>query len=252
VFDSDEFNDALFYPRRDWAPPPPGAVDLDVPGDATLHLRWHGPVRRDARAMPTLLLFHGNGEVVADYDDAAEMFAEAGARLAVMDYRGYGRSAGTPTLRTTIADATRTLAAMLAAAGAPLIVMGRSLGSACAAELYGKMPEGVVGFVLESGFVDLAGLVRRRGMEAPGRFATGDLEVFDPIPKLARGTRPLLVLHGADDALIPASEAERAFAAAGTRDKELVLVPDRGHNDVMASKLYWQALSGFLASFSQP
>jgi pimeloyl-ACP methyl ester carboxylesterase len=246
VFDSDEFNDALFYPRRDWAPPPAGAVDLDVEGEATLHLRWHGP-----EGLPTLLLFHGNGEVVSDYDDVAEMFASAGARLAVVDYRGYGRSAGTPTLRAAIADATRTLATMLAAAGGPVVVMGRSLGSACAAELYGAMPEGVVGFVYESGFVDLAGLIRRRGMEAPRQIDAADLAVFDPVPKLARGTRPFLVLHGAEDALIPAQEAEKAFAAAGTKDKELVLVPDRGHNDLMASRIYWDALRGFLASFSQ-
>lgn len=246
MFDSEAFNGALFFPRADVTPPLAGAVDLEVPGDAPLHLRWHGP-----EGLPTLLLFHGNGEVVADYDDAAPMFAAAGARLAVVDYRGYGKSAGTPTLRTAIADAARTLATMLAAAGAPIIVMGRSLGSACAAELYGAMPDGVSAFVLESGFVDLAGLVRRRGMESPARFAPEDLATFDPAPKLARGTRPLLVLHGAGDVLIPAREAEAAFAAAGTRDKELVLIPDRGHNDVMASRLYWDALRGFLAGFSQ-
>jgi pimeloyl-ACP methyl ester carboxylesterase len=246
VFDTDTFNAALFFPRDDVTPPPADAVDLEIPGDVPLHLRWHGP-----DGLPTLLLFHGNGEVVADYDDAAPMFAAAGARLAVVDYRGYGKSAGTPTLRTAIADATRTLATMLAVAGPPIIVMGRSLGSACANELYGAMPDGVVAFVLESGFVDLAGLVRRRGMEAPVQLAPADLATFDPAPKLARGTRPLLVLHGADDALIPAREAEAAFAAAGTRDKELVLIPDRGHNDVMASRLYWDALRGFLAGFSQ-
>jgi pimeloyl-ACP methyl ester carboxylesterase len=245
VFDSGDFNDALFYPRRDWRPPPAGAVDLHVEGEATLHLRWYGP-----EGLPTLLLFHGNGEVVSDYDAIAEMFAHAGARLAVVDYRGYGRSAGSPTLRAVIADATRTLTTMRAAAGGSLVVMGRSLGSACAAELYGAMPEGVVGFVYESGFVDLAGLIRRRGMEAPRQIDAPDLAMFDPVPKLARGTRPFLVLHGAEDALIPAREAEKAFAAAGTKDKDLVLVPDRGHNDLMTSRIYWDALRGFLARFS--
>jgi hypothetical protein len=62
IFDSDEFNDRLFVPRRDASPTPPGAHDrvIDVDG-ATLHVRVHPPA-----GGATLLLFHGNGEVVAD------------------------------------------------------------------------------------------------------------------------------------------------------------------------------------------
>ena len=94
-FDSEEFNERLFFPRPDVSACPAGAVDLRVPvSGATLHLRLHPSA--DARC--TVLLFHGNGEVVADYDDYARSYARAGATLAVVDFRGYGASTGTSTL----------------------------------------------------------------------------------------------------------------------------------------------------------
>ncbi|MGE0401369.1 MAG: alpha/beta hydrolase [Kofleriaceae bacterium] len=245
LFDSPAFNERLFFPRGDVTPPPEGADDDFVEvGGASLHVRYHGvsPERR------TLLLFHGNGEVVADYDDAAGLFAAAGFGLAVVDYRGYGQSTGTPTLRTAIADAHVILGAVHAVAAQPIVVMGRSLGSACAADLYAKNLPIVEGVVIESGLADLAGLVRRRGMEPPAQFSDEDRAAFDPLGKLARGTGPLLVIHGERDTMIAPSEAEAAFAAAGTKQKKLVIVPNRGHNDVSGSRTYWDALAAFGAS----
>ena len=247
IFDSDDFNDSLFFPRRSLSAAPAGAVDrdVDVPGE-TLHLRWH----RLLDAAATVLLFHGNGEVVADYDDVAPSFAAVGAELAVVDYRGYGGSTGAPTLRNAITDAGVVLAALLGEATHPVVVMGRSLGSACAAELYGQPPiAGVFGYILESGFIDLTALTQRRGL-APVTPTAEEVAVFDPLPKLQRGRAPLLVLHGDDDTLILPAEGRAAFAAAGTADKQLVLVPGRGHNDVSSSDVYWRALGGMISRAS--
>lgn len=241
LFDTEAFSSRLFFPRPDRSPPPAGATDTMVAVDgAQLHVRTHA-AREGAR---TLVLFHGNGEVVADYDDAAADFAAAGARLVVMDYRGYGRSTGTPSLRTAIADAH----AVIAAVPGPVIVMGRSLGSACAAELYAANLPAITGVILESGSTDLAALVRRRGITPPAQLDAADEVAFAALPKIARGTAPLLVLHGANDAMISAREAEAAFAAATTPDKRIVLVPDRGHNDVSLSPVYWSALAAFVSA----
>jgi fermentation-respiration switch protein FrsA (DUF1100 family) len=67
-----------------------------------------------------------------------------------------------------------------------------------------------------------------------------------PIPKLRVGRSALLVLHGADDDMIVPREAQEAFDAAGTSTKKLVFVPDRGHNDVSASPVYWDAIGVFV------
>lgn len=240
IFDSDEFNDRLFVPRRDASPTPRGADDrlIDVDG-AKLHVRIHPPA-----GGTILLLFHGNGEVVADYDLAAALFARAGVTLAVMDYRNYGQSTGTSTLRNLIADAR-----LVAEAVRPHIVMGRSLGGMAAHELYARPVAGMAGVILESALFDIAALVRRRGLEPPATFSDDERTTFDPALKLAAGRLPLLVLHGERDDLIVPREAMSALATAGTPagQKALVVVPRRGHNDVSLEDSYWSALAGFVA-----
>jgi hypothetical protein len=240
IFDSDAFNDRLFFPRPHASPPPAGASDRMVEVDgARLHVRLHAA----PAASGTLLLFHGNGEVVADYDRTAARFAQAGVALAVMDYRGYGRSTGTPTLRTLISDARR-----VAEVIRPDVVMGRSLGGVAAHELYARPTEGMEGVILESALFDLDSLIRRRDLIPPASFTQDERATFEPATKLALGRLPLLVLHGARDELIAPSEAKSALAAAGTAaaDKALVLVPRRGHNDLSGEDSYWRALAEFV------
>lgn len=237
IFDHPDFTERLFFPSPDTSPTPTGATDrwIEVDG-ARLHVRVHG-------AGPVLLLFHGNGEVVADYDAPAARFAALGVALAVMDYRGYGASTGAPTLRTMITDARA-----VADAVRPAIVMGRSLGGLAAHELYARPQAGMTGVILESALFDLAGLVERRGLAPPARWTEDERAMFEPATKLALGTLPLLVLHGADDDLIDPREAAAACAAAASIDKTLVLVPDRGHNDVSHGAEYWAALAAFVAA----
>lgn len=246
LFDGDDFNRALFFPRREQSAPPPGASDrfVDVEG-ARLHLRVHD---RDGLSALTLL-FHGNGEVVADYDPLAERYARfAGSALAVVDFRGYGLSTGVPTLRDAIADARPVLdEARRAAAGRPLVIMGRSLGGACAADLCQAEHFGVAGYVFESAAADLAGLVRRRGLTPPAAFSPDEIVAFDPLPKLARCTSPALVLHGERDTLIAPAEARQSFDALARCRRTLAFVPGRGHNDVSLHPDYWQALARFYA-----
>jgi alpha-beta hydrolase superfamily lysophospholipase len=190
IFDRDEFNDRLFFPRRDASPPPAGATDqmIEVDG-ARLHVRRHASPAASAR----LLLFHGNGEVASDYDDAAAHFARAGFALAVMDYRGYGRSTGTPTLRTLISDARR-----VAEAVQPHAVMGRSLGGIAAHELYARPVAGMQRVILESTLFDLSNLIRRRGLTPPARFSHDERATFEPATKLPLGRLPLRRARRAD------------------------------------------------------
>jgi hypothetical protein len=239
IFDSAAFNDSLFFPRGDDSEPPAGAVDamIDV-GGARVHLRRHAAVG----ARCTLLLFHGNGEVVADYDDAAPVFATAGVALAVVEFRGYGRSEGTATLRAIVDDAR----AVAASIDGPMIAMGRSLGGMAVHGLYANPTAGMIGVVLESALSDLRGLIRRRGLQPPATFSDDEIARYDPATKLARGTLPLLVLHGERDTLIDPREARASLAAAGTTDKQLVMIPGRGHNDVSLHARYWEALGDFV------
>jgi alpha-beta hydrolase superfamily lysophospholipase len=250
IFDSEAFNRALFYPHPDATPTPAGARDLWVtvaPG-VRLQVRLH----EHPTTVATVLYFHGNGEVVANYDSWARRYQNAvGADLAVVDYRGYGQSGGSPTLRACLADA-RAVLEMVAqeTAGRPLVVFGRSLGSTCAAELAGLVPPVAAGIVLESGITDLQALLQRHRIPPPEALPEEDLRAFCPLRKLQRCTLPALVLHGAEDRLIPVREA-RAAAEALAGPKTLAVIPDRGHNDIALHPAYWEALARFVRALAR-
>jgi ADP-ribosylglycohydrolase len=122
--------------------------------------------------------------------------------------------------------------------------MGRSLGSACAAEL-ARTSRAAAGFVVESGFSDLVAFASRRGI-ALEVVPEADRDVLCPLRKFGTNTAPLLMLHGAEDELIVPSEARALFEASAARDRRLVLLPGRGHNDVSLHPLYWDELGAFV------
>ena len=210
--------------------------------DVGLQCRLH-----ESKTTVGLVLFPGNGEVASDYDELAGRFASIGASLAVMSHRGYGQSEGQPSLRRALQDAPIVLAAVAAEWPARrLVVMGRSLGSAYAAELCRLAPARMAGVVIESGFSDLRGLIRRRGLEPPAALDEADVRDFGSPAKVASWPGPRLILHGVDDRLIPFSEALVLHAAAP--GATLHPVAGRGHNDLMLATDYWQALGTFVRS----
>ncbi len=242
LFDIPSFSSSVFLARRNEVPPPPLARDFFVavaPG-VRLQVRLH----ERPGTIATVLLFHGNGEYAASYDALAGHFQQAGARLAVAEFRGYGLSTGTPTLRDCVGDAPAVLAAVRGEVGdAPLVVMGRSLGNLCAAELCRHEGAGVNGFIFESAPADIHATLRRWGIRLDHPLPEEDLATFCPLRKLRRCGVPTLVLHGESDTLIPATEARLTFDALPTQEKELVILWGAGHNNISSYPAYWEAVA---------
>jgi len=238
----------LFHPRPEWGPPPEGAEDLRVPvaEGVTLGARF----RPSAPGAPTLLFFHGNGEVAADYDDLGPVFAGAGWNFLAVDYRGYGRSTGRPTATALLADAHgvfRWVRQWLAERGypGPVAVCGRSLGSAPALELAASLghPE-VAGLVVESGFAELLPLLEVLGLDPEGLGLTEE-HGFGNLEKIRQYRGPTLIIHGERDHLIPIGQGRALFAASEARDKRLLVIPGADHNSLFAYGLepYARALA---------
>jgi hypothetical protein len=250
IFDSEAFNTNLFFPRPDRQPTPPGAEEIfiDVGGDVRIHTRRHP----NSRARWSLLYFHGNGEIVADYDDMAEVFSSLGAELIVCDYRGYGRSGGRPQLRTVMRDAHRIFDFLKDSGQLKncVCVMGRSLGSASAIDLCAERKD-IAGMVIESGYSDPIPLVQRRGLKID-TVTPEEHAVFNNGEKIARVCCPTLILHGAEDELISPDEALLNFRLCGAEKKYLEILDDVGHNDILASPDYFPRLRDFFDSVLQP
>jgi alpha-beta hydrolase superfamily lysophospholipase len=247
--DRPEIRSRLFHPRADHGACPAGARDLHLPVGAGVSL---GARLFSGRPeAPTLLFFHGNGEIVADYDDVGPHFAYAGINFLAVDYRGYGRSEGLPSAGTLLTDAraawegVREWLTTQRYAG-PLLVGGRSLGSAPALELAAAFgTQGVAGLLVESGFARTMLLMRVLGID-PEALGLDEADGFGNLDKIRGWGGPVLVIHGGRDRLIPPQEGRDLFAAAGSRDKRLLVIPQADHNSVLAFGLdaYLEGVAG--------
>ncbi len=227
----------LFHPRREQHRPAAtaGTCELLIPVANGVHLgaRFHP----SAAAAANILFFHGNGEIVADYDDIAPIYQGLGIGFLPVDYRGYGRSSGTPTVAAMMLDAHRVLNSVvdrLSRDGrrGPLIVMGRSLGSAPAIELATARPDRVAALIVESGFARARPLLEVLGVD-PDRIGFSEEATFDHLGKLRTYSGPLLVIHAEFDHLIPFPEGQALYDASPSALKRLVRIPGADHNDVM-------------------
>ncbi len=161
----------IFYPRKDFTPCPGNGFDLSVSvGDqASISCRFY----LGHQEWPWILFFHGNGEVVSDYDEIAPFYHQKKLNLAVADYRGYGASSGIPTLTDLVQDCHIILKEIVAELSRrnlrkDLWVMGRSLGSISALELAHKHQDVIKGLLIESGFPSVVRIISHLGIPAPG------------------------------------------------------------------------------------
>lgn len=240
----------LFHPRKDYRPCPRGAFDMMVPVGEGVSVGCRFYPREDTS--PWVLYFHGNGEVVSDYDELAPLYHHAGLNLVVADYRGYGASGGTPTFQDLVKDSRvifEEVQGQLERKGSPrtLWVMGRSLGSIPALELAFCYPEETRGVIIESGFISGARLVKRLGLPPMGA-DLGSLEQ-ECLAKVGKISIPGLVIHGQYDTLVPLQEGRDLFESLGSSPKELVVIPGADHNNIMLVdvKMYFGSLVKFIA-----
>jgi len=224
----------IFYPRTDFTPCPENTFDLFVPvaDQVSISCRFYtGHPER-----PWILFFHGNGEVVSDYDEIAPLYHQKGINLVVADYRGYGASGGVPTLTDLVRDCHAILEKVAAELSGrnlrcDLWVMGRSLGSISALELAHKHPDRIKGLIIESGFPSVVRILTHLGIPSPGV----DLERIDQecLRRIEEITIPSLIIHGEEDTLVPIRNARDLFEHLGAREKELLAIPSANHNDVL-------------------
>jgi len=237
-FDNPGLLSFLFHPRKEspGSLPLENAEDILIPvGDnevigAKLH---HG----DKKA-PTILFFHGNGEIVSDYDDLGPLYTEMNINFLPVDYRGYGRSTGTPTVTSMMRDChfifdyIKKWLESNSYTG-PVIIMGRSLGSASALELASAYPEEFSALVIESGFAYAVPLLRLLGVNIDA-MGIKEENGFRNIEKVKNYTGPTLVIHAEYDHIIPYSDGKALFDACPASIKKLLKIPDANHNTIFA------------------
>ena len=255
LFDGPEVSAVLFHPRSCPAGPlPEGATDLLIPVAEDIKIGCR--LFTAAKDAPLIIFFHGNGEIVADYDDIGPQFAEQGVNFLIADYRGYGWSDGTPSASSILADGHTIygyLKQWLPANGyqSDIVLMGRSLGSACAIDLAASYNEEIKGLIIESGFAQSLPLLKTLGIDPDG-LRLKEEDGFDNERKIAEVTKATFIVHGQFDDIIDFNQAERLQSACGARGKELQMVPGADHNSVIAvaGPMYFKVLQDFISKIT--
>lgn len=218
-------------------------VELATADGERLHA-WSFP--RES-ACGAVLVCHGNAGSIEHRLELARAFLALGWAVLLFDYRGYGRSTGSPSEEGTYRDAEAAHEHLTRVEGfAPerIVLHGESLGAAVAVELALRRP--CAGLIVESAFTSIPDMAAALYPFLPVRLLARIR--YDNLGKIARPGVPLLVVHSPVDELVPMAHGERLFAAAQAPRR--FLRTGGGHNDGgFVQRAEWRAEVGaFLAS----
>jgi pimeloyl-ACP methyl ester carboxylesterase len=236
ALDRPEVLTRLFHPRREL--PATGTVPngydvmIQTEEGAAIGGRFHAVHPSGAN----ILFFHGNGEIVADYDELGPLFNRMGINFLPVDYRGYGRSTGHPTVSAMMRDCRIIFdftVDWLKTKGysGPLAVMGRSLGSASAIELSSRCKDDIAGLIIESGFAYAGPLLHLLGIDTVS-IGFEEESGFRNVDKIAQFNRATLIIHAEYDHIIPFSDGKALYDACSAADKTFLKIPGANHNDI--------------------
>jgi len=237
----------VFFPSRDLTATPGqwGLAYEDVTIDTDDGLKLHGWFVPHERSSKVLLFLHGNGGNISHRGESLRIFQRLGLNVLIIDYRGYGRSEGTPSEDGLYEDARtawRYLTEIRGYRAGQIILFGRSLGGAVAAKLATeKQPAKVI---LESTFSSA------RDMASSLMPALSKIVVlryrFDSLAHIAQLQAPLLVLHSPDDETVPFRLGEKLYEAADAPKQFVKLKGDHNNGFIGSQPDYERALARFL------
>jgi len=188
---------------------------------------WYFPGANSPRA---LLCFHGNAENIGYGLSRIKVLSRLGTNILALDYRGYGKSEGSPDEVGIYRDADAAYRYLVEARGFEpqnIVIYDQSLGGAVAIDLASRRACG--GLIVESAFTSVREMARRVLVIPFLEYAAKSR--FDSVTKIAAVRAPILVIHGASDEVIPFSMGQKLYEAA-PEPKWFFPVERAGHNDV--------------------
>jgi len=178
----------------------------------------------------TVVYFHNNRETAESRASLARELHARGVGVLLVEYRGYGRSAGDPSEDGLYRDAEAALD-MLARRGVGaqrIVLWGTSLGTGVAAEM-ARRGRGA-SLVLETPYTSIPDLVRDAVPLVPASLLIADH--FDTLSKAREIRVPTLVIHGDADEIVPFWMGEHIVQ--NLPHARMVRIPAGRHGDLFA------------------
>jgi hypothetical protein len=186
-----------------------------------------------------VVFFHGNGELIDYWPDDLFRFRKWGMALLLPEYRGYGRSGGSPGQAEIQADMLRFHDWLVQQPGVDpnrIVYFGRSLGGGVACQLARERPPAAL--ILLSTFTSVKRMAA--GYLVPSFLIK---HTFDNEQVVRSWSRPLLIIHGKKDQLVPIEHGRRLRKIAPAAIYREI---DCGHNDLPMDDAFWKEIQDFL------
>jgi len=240
----------VYHPRKEMVRTPADAglsyewVNIEA-SDGVRITGWWVPA---ANARGSVLFCHGNGGNIADRLDTLVIGNRLDLNMLVFDYRGYGRSEGSPSEQGTYEDAEaayRYLTQEKGIAPDTIILWGRSLGGPIAARTAAEHPCGAL--IIESSFTSLGDLVSDRFGMIPSlllwRYA------YPTRSHLERLSVPILVIHSANDEMIPIEHGKELYRSVKGEKSFLEISGSHNRGFIDSLAVYGPAIDKFIDEF---
>jgi len=250
----------FFFPQHEHLQTPSqlGLAYEDVYFSASDGTRLHGWfLPSQGKAQATILFLHGNAENISTHIMSVRWLPARGFNVFLLDYRGYGASAGKPTLAGVQDDVESALGMLVARPGVDkdrIVVFGQSLGGAIA--LYRVAHTACRGHiravVVESAFSSYRQIAREKladvwltwPLQWPLSWTVSD-EYSPSRVVMDIAPIPLLIIHGDQDPIVPLHHGQRLFELA-REPKQLWVVPGGGHIQAFQKNEYRDRFVGYL------
>lgn len=205
-------------------------------------------------AAPTILYLHGNaGNVGHRLMNVKGLVQYLGCNVALLEYRGYGHSDGSPSEEGLYLDAQAGLDYLQERPDIDhdkIIVFGRSLGGAIAIDLCSRVENAnrVACLLVENTFTGIPDIARvlfnfKFVRCLPRWFYKNQYLSRVKVPRL---TTPVLFLSGTSDQLIPSKMMLQLYNSTSSETKKLARFPGGSHNETWMCPQYYQTIAYFL------
>ncbi|HXX56369.1 MAG TPA: alpha/beta hydrolase [Thermodesulfovibrionales bacterium] len=195
-----------------------------------------------------VLFCHGNAGNISHRLDSIRIFHDLRLSVFIFDYRGYGKSEGSPNEKGTYLDAEAGwdyLRDVLHVDPGRIIIFGRSLGSAVAAEVALRKQTGIL--IMESGFTSVPALGKKFFPHLPVSLISR--YHYESIGKVGRLRIPKLFIHSPEDEIVPFEHGLMLFERA-SEPKEFLRITG-GHNEgfLVSGREYVEGLKAYLSRY---
>lgn len=209
-------------------------------------------------SVPTVLFFHGNaGNIGHRLANARSWYSYCGCNVFLVEYRGYGKSEGSPSEQGFELDSEAAFSYLMSRTDIDtnkVVVFGRSLGGAVAISLASNelYLDKAFALIVENTFTSIPSMANQLVMNGISKLPYFCFRnKFDSLKKIRKARVPTLFLSGLADQLIPPRMMTSLYKASGSCLKKMKCFDHGTHNETWQCYGYFDAISRFLCEVHQ-